>query len=131
YIDNQDYGSAIPYLKRLEDKADIPENRTFAQSNLMKGHYGQKDYAQTIAYAEKVLEAPKIDDRIKSDAKIMIARSAIATGNETLAESAYGEVREIASGELAAEAWYYDAYFKHRDGAFEASNASVQKLAKD
>src|SRR5690606_26580588 len=112
YIDNQDYGSAIPYLKRLEDKADIPENRTFAQSNLMKGHYGQKDYAQTIAYAEKVLEAPKIDDRIKSDAKIMIARSAIATCNETLAESAYGDARSIASGELAADAGYDDAYFK-------------------
>lgn len=131
YVEKQDYASAIPFLKRLEATADIPENRTFAQSNLMKGLYGQKDYAQTIAYAEKVLEAPKIDDRIKSDAKIMIARSAIATDNEALAETAYGEVREIASGELAAEAWYYDAYFKHRDGAFEASNTSVQKLAKD
>src|SRR5690606_24045406 len=131
YVEKQDFRSALPYLKRLESTADISENRTFAQSNLMKGHYGQKDYDQTIAYAEKVLAAPKIDDRIKSDAKVMIARSAIATDNATLAESAYRELRDIAIGELAAEAWYYDAYFKHGDGAYEASNESVQKLARD
>ncbi|MCB0372921.1 MAG: tetratricopeptide repeat protein, partial [Muricauda sp.] len=131
YVEKQDYNAAIPYLKQLESTAEILENRTFAQSNLMKGYYGQKDYGQTIAYAEKVLKAPKIDDRIKSDAQIMIARSAIATDNESLAKTAYQEVKKIATGELAAEAWYYDAYFKNQEGDFEASNVSVQKLAKD
>lgn len=131
YVEKQDYNSAIPYLERLESTAGIVENRTFAQSNLMKGYYGQKQYSQTIAYAEKVLKAPKIDDRIKSDAQIMIARSAIATDNERLAKTAYQEVQQIASGELAAEAWYYDAYFKNKEEDFEASNTSVQKLAKD
>ncbi|NDV43573.1 tetratricopeptide repeat protein [Flagellimonas sediminis] len=131
YVEKQDYTSAIPYLKQLENSAEITENRTFAQSNLMKGYYGQKDYSQTLAYAEKVLKAPKIDDRIKSDAQIMIARSAIATNNENLAKTAYQEVKKIATGELAAEAWYYDAFFKNADGNFESSNESVQKLAKD
>ncbi|SDQ52762.1 tetratricopeptide repeat protein [Flagellimonas zhangzhouensis] len=131
YVEKQDYNSAITYLERLESTAGIVENRTFAQSNLMKGYYGQKQYPQTIAYAEKVLKAPKIDDRIKSDAQIMIARSAIATDNERLAKTAYQEVQQIASGELAAEAWYYDAYFKNKEEDFEASNTSVQKLAKD
>lgn len=131
YVEKQDYQSAIPYLKKLESTADISENRTFAQSNLMKGYYGQKEYSQTIAYAEKVLKAPKIDDRIKSDAQIMIARSAIATNNEALAKTAYQDVKKIATGELAAEAWYYDGYFKNQDGEYEASNESVQKLAKD
>jgi TolA-binding protein len=131
YVEKQDYKSAIPYLKRLESSADIVENRTFAQSNLMKGYYGQEDYRQTIAYAEKVLKAPKIDDRIKSDAQIMIARSAIATNNEALAKTAYQDVKKIATGELAAEAWYYDAYFKNQEQDFEGSNVAVQKLAKD
>ena len=31
---------------------------------------------------------------------------------------------------MAAEALYYDAYFKTKEGKFDASNASVQKLAK-
>ena len=127
YVEKQDYTSAIPYLKQLENTAEITENRTFAQSNLMKGYYGQKDYSQTLAYAEKVLKAPKIDDRIRSDAQIMIARSAIATNNENLAKTAYQEVMKIATGELAAEAWYYDAFFKNAEGNFESSNESVQK----
>jgi len=131
YVEKQNYNAAIPYLKQLESSAEIIENKTFAQSNLMKGYYGQKDYGQTIAYAEKVQGAPKLDDRIKSDAQIMIARSAIATNNESLAKTAYLDVKKIATGELAAEAWYYDAYFKNKEGNFEASNEAVQKLAKD
>jgi TolA-binding protein len=131
YVGNKNYTSALPFLQRLESIADIQQNRTFARSNLMKGFYEQKNYDQTIAYAEKVLETDNIDDRIKSDAQIMIARSAIATGNEERAEKAYAEVLKIASGALAAEAWYYDAYFKQKGGSFEASNSSVQKLARD
>ncbi|TAI49547.1 tetratricopeptide repeat protein [Flagellimonas allohymeniacidonis] len=131
YVGREDYQNALPFLERLEQIAEISQNRTFAQSNLMKGYYGQKNYSQTIAYAEKVLAAPKIDNRIKSDAQIMIARSAISTGNERLAETAYREVKKIATGALAAEAWYYDAYFKNQNSDFEASNVSAQKLAKD
>ena len=131
YIVNKNYASALPFLQRLESIADIQQNRTFARSNLMKGYYEQKNYDQTIAYAEKVLATENIDNRIKSDAHIMIARSAIATGNEERAELAYSEVLKIASGGLAAEALYYDAYFKQKAESFEASNTSVQKLARD
>jgi hypothetical protein len=61
----------------------------------------------------------------------MIARSAIETGDESRAEQAYREVMKIATGETAAEALYYDAYFKNKAGDHAASNTSVQKLAKD
>ncbi len=131
YLGKEDYASALPYLQRLENQADIQQNRTFAQSNLMKGYYEQKDYGKTLAYAEKVLATPIIDNRIKSDAQIMIARSAIATGDEAKAEKAYADVLKIASGSTAAEALYYDAYFKSKAQDYENSNLSVQKLAKD
>ncbi len=131
YVSNQDYNGAVPYLEQLEQIAEIDQNRTFAQSNLMKGYYEKKNYDLTIAYAEKVLGAGKIDNRIKSDAQIMIARSAIETGDEVLAETAFKEVKKIATGQLAAEAWYYDAYFKNKAQDFEGSNVAVQKLAKD
>ncbi|MAU72051.1 MAG: hypothetical protein CML04_08135 [Pseudozobellia sp.] len=131
YIGKDDYTSALPYLERLEAQADIQQNRTFAQSNLMKGYYGQKNYDRTLAYAEKVLATSNIDNRIKSDAHIMIARSAIATGNEAKAKSAYATVLKIATGATAAEALFYDAYFKNQEQDFESSNISVQKLAKD
>ncbi|MFT6995666.1 MAG: TolA-binding protein [Maribacter sp.] len=131
YIGKQDYKNALPYLLKLETRANIQQNRTFAQSNLMKGFYEQRNYDKTLEYAEKVLATPSIDDRIKSDAQIMIARSAIATNDEGKAKSAYAKVLKIASGATAAEALYYEAYFKNKEGDAESSNIAVQKLAKD
>ena len=60
-----------------------------------------------------------------------MARAAFASANAEKAKSAYTEVQKTAKGELAAEALYYDAYFKNSAGNFEASNAAVQILAKD
>ena len=131
YIGKDDYKIALPYLLKLENQANIQQNRTFARSNLMKGYYGQRNYSKTLEYAEKVLATANIDNRIKSDAQIMIARSAIATSDEQKAKLAYGEVLKIASGATAAEALYYNAYFENKDRDYENSNVAIQKLAKD
>ncbi|WP_372974116.1 tetratricopeptide repeat protein [Muriicola sp.] len=126
-----DNSMAMKYLGQLETSADIPQNRTYARQNLMRLYYGQQDYQKTLLYADKVLAADGIDDRIRSDAQVMIARSAIKTGDEAKAEEAYGRVLKIATGILAAEALYHDAYFKQKRGALEASNTAVQKLARE
>lgn len=131
FLKSKAYDKAIPVLSRLETEADISQNKTFAESNLMKCYYEQKDYPNSVIYAEKVLLNPKTDNNVKSDAQIIIARAAIETGDETKARAAYAKLMTIAKGELAAEALYYDAYFKNKDKKFEASNASVQKLAKN
>ena len=131
FLKNDNYDKAIPVLLRLENEADFPQNKTFAQSNLMKCYYDKKDYDNSVVYAEKVLANPKTDSTVKSDAQIIIARAAIQTGDETIASSAYAKLQTIAKGELAAEALYYEAYFKNKDGKFEASNTVVQKLAKN
>ena len=131
HLEADDYDKALPYLQKLESSAEIQQNITFAQSNLMKIYYSRDNDSKTIAYAEKVLANNQIDDRIKSDAQIMIARSAIRTGDEAKAKIAYREVLKIAQGRLAAEALYYDAYFKNQEGLYQSSNDAVQKLAKD
>lgn len=130
-LDNNEKAKAIPVLLRLENEADFPQNKVFAQSNLMKCYYDKKDYSNSVVYAEKVLNNAKTDDNVKSDAQIIIARSAMQTGDEAKARSGYAKLLTIAKGELAAEALYYDAYFKNKDGKFESSNVAVQKLAKN
>lgn len=131
YIKKNDAAKSTATLKRLEAEADFPQNVTFAQANLMKNYYEAKDYPNAVVYAEKVLANPKTDDKIKSDAQIIVARSAIQTNDEGKARTAYAKLLTIATGELAAEALYYDAYFKNKDGKFEPSNAAVQKLTKN
>lgn len=130
-LDNKSNDQAIPFLIRLENEADFPQNKVFAQSNLMKCYYEKKEYTNSVIYADKVLNNPKTDDNVKSDAQIIVARSAMQTGDESKARAGYAKLLIIANGELAAEALYYDAYFKNKDGKFELSNAAVQKLAKN
>ncbi|MFO7720527.1 MAG: tetratricopeptide repeat protein [Gillisia sp.] len=131
YLEKRNYKDAIPLLKRLENEADFAQNVIYAQSNLMKSYYELKDYNLAVSYAEKVLADKTIEKNVQSDAQIIIARAAFETGNESRAKTAYAAVLKIATGEMAAEALYYDAYFKNKDGNFKASNESVQKLAKD
>ncbi len=131
HLEKSEYKEAIPLLKQLEGQTDSEQNLIYAQSNLMKSYSERDDYNNAVRYAEKVLANNNIEDKVKSDAQVIIARAALQTGDENRAKTAYTEVQKIAKGELAAEALYYDAYFKYRAGNYEASNAAVQILAKD
>ncbi len=131
FLEKEDYKTALPYLIRLEQEADFPQNIVFAQSNAMKASYELEKYHEAVEFADKVLQNEKIDNAVKSDAQIIIARSAMKTGDENKARTAYAEVAKIATGKLAAEALYYDAYFKNKSDQFEASNEAIQILAKD
>ena len=131
YLEKKDYKTALPYLVRLEMDADFPQNIVFAQSNAMKASFELEKYQEAVVFADKVLLNEKIENTVKSDAQIIIARSAMKTGDENKAKDAYAEVSKIATGRLAAEALYYDAYFKNKEEFYEASNKSIQILAKD
>ncbi|WP_297512388.1 tetratricopeptide repeat protein [Flavobacterium sp.] len=131
FLKKNEYTRATSVLERLELEADFPQNKTFAQANLMRAFYETQAYANAVVYAEKVLLNPKTDNKIKSDAQIIIARSAIKANDEAKARIAYANLLQIAKGELAAEALYYDAYFKNKEAKFAESNKVVQKLAKD
>ena len=120
YLKNSNWSKAIPVLKTLEDEADYPQNVLYAQYNLMNAYYQTEDYSSAKNYAEKVLANSNLDTKVKSDAKIIIARSAIKTGNEDKAKTAYADVEKIATGSVAAEALYYNAYFKNTEGKYKA-----------
>jgi hypothetical protein len=47
----------------------------------MKCYYDKQDYDNAVIYADKVLANAKTDDNV-SDAQIIIARSAMKTGDE-------------------------------------------------
>ncbi|MFH6936530.1 tetratricopeptide repeat protein [Flavobacterium sp. FlaQc-30] len=131
YLKAKDCDKSIPVLVRLENEADFPQNKSFAQANLMKCYYDKKDYNNSVVYADKVLQNAKTDANVKADAQIIVARAAMQTGDEEKAKAAYAKLSATSKGELAAEALYYDAYFKTKEGKFDASNVSVQKLAKN
>lgn len=131
FLKDKNCDKGIPILVRIETEADFAQNKTFAQANLMKCYYETKDYSKSVVYADKVLANLKAEENVKSDAQIIVARSAMQTGDEAKAKVAYAKLLTVSKGELAAEALYYDAYFKNKDGKFELSNTAIQKLAKN
>ena len=128
---SEDFKVVLNVLLRLESESKNPQNRLYAQSNLMKVYFQFEDYDAAIRYAETILQNSKTDVYIKSDAYIITARAAMKTNNEIKARAAYSQVQEIATGAMGAEAQYYEAYFINSDGDFEASNESVQVLIKN
>jgi len=128
YLEEENWDKGIALLQRLESEANHPQNLLFAQSNLMKGYYEKKDYTNAVAYAEKVLGKEKLDQVVEEDARIIIARSAIETGDFVTAEEYYTILDESASGELKAETLYYKAFFLHDFESYEDSNKEVQNL---
>ncbi|MGB1307691.1 MAG: tetratricopeptide repeat protein [Oceanihabitans sp.] len=122
---------ALPVLKRLENEASFPQNIIFAQSNLMKAFFELQNYKDAVVYAEKVYQHTNLDNKLKSDAQVIIARSSMQTGDELKAQKAYAQLELTAIGETAAEALYYNAYFKNKEAKYKASNVVTQQLAKD
>jgi TolA-binding protein len=131
FLKAKDCDKAVPVLVRLSEESDSAQNQNFAQANLMKCYYDKKDYNNSVIYADKVLQNQKADANVKADAQIIVARAAMQTGNEEKAKTAYAKLLATSKGELAAEALYYDAYFKTKEGKYDASNIAVQKLAKN
>ena len=131
YLKKQNWEKALPLLIKLENEADSEQNIIFAQSNLMKGNYALNNYDKAVNYADIILQKEKIEDQIKSDAQIIIARAAFKTNDINKSQEAFKIVENSASGKLKAEAIYYDALFKYQDGNYKNSNLIIQKLASE
>ncbi|MCL7763644.1 tetratricopeptide repeat protein [Polaribacter sp. Z014] len=128
FLEKNEFENAIQILDRLELEAYTTENVLFAQSNLMKGYYETKAYEQAITYAKKILAKDKLNDQLENDAKIIIARASFINKDFYTAEEYYTELESKASGELKAEALYYNAYFKNQQKEYADSNKTVQNL---
>lgn len=131
WLKQSQWDMAVPYLVKLEKVASHSQNVLFAQSNLMKAYYQSGDYTKAELYADKCLNNALADSKVKSDAQLIIARSAVKNGNMSKARTTYEALQPMAQGEVKAEALYYDAYFKHLDGNYKNSNVVVQKIASD
>lgn len=124
-------GDPIQSLEKLLVMAQDPQNRSYAMTNLMRLSYEKKDFNKLRNYAQQVLIIEGLDFQIKQDAQIMLARSAQEQGDAKEAAAAYLSLKNVATGELGAETWYWLAYYKQQTKDFEGSNVLVQELAKN
>jgi tetratricopeptide (TPR) repeat protein len=125
------FAKAIPILIKLEATADFPQNKAYAQSNLMKAYYETEQYDKAVSYANKVLGDSSTDANVRSDAQLIIARSSFKRNEMAAAKRGYTEVLKNSNGAIAAEANFYKAYFENEEGKHELAIATVQSLSKN
>jgi tetratricopeptide (TPR) repeat protein len=123
--------TTIPALQQLEELAEFSQNITYAQSNLMKLFYQIEDFENAQQYAHIVKSTNGISDQIITDAQVIIARSAWRTNDLATAKSAYAVVQETSVGSLAAEAFYYKAFFEYKEGQYQKAINTVQSITKN
>ena len=131
YLTANDEVNAKRVLTQLETEASNDSNKLFAQSNLMKLAFDADDMTTAAKYANSLAANTKVDKRIKADATAISARVAFVNKDTATARKLYEQLNGIATGELKAEALYYDAYFKNADKKYDASNKVVEKLVKE
>lgn len=131
YLTAKDQTNAKRVLSQLENDASNDANKLFAQSNLMKMAYDDGDLANAAKYANILAANNKVDKRIKADAAAISARVAFKNNDTANARKLYEQLNTIATGDLKAEALYYDAYFKNADKKYDASNKTIEKLVKE
>jgi outer membrane protein assembly factor BamD (BamD/ComL family) len=131
FLDKEDCKTASTYLLSLEQITTNAQNILYAQTNLMQCYNDQQDFDNAIKYADKVYNNKKADNALKSDAKVIVARTSFKKNDMERAKTEYAAIQKIAKGELAAEALYYEAFFKNYDKKYEASNKVVEKFAKN
>ncbi len=130
-IELNNYSEAIIYLERLEKSAEVDENLIYSVSNLMRIYYESKDYDKAITYGDKLISLKNINDKVKTDANLFIARSSINLGDKNRALDAYIKLENDSNREFAVEALYYKAlhYFDKKD--YLNSNLVIEKISNE
>ncbi|MCK5781601.1 MAG: tetratricopeptide repeat protein [Flavobacteriales bacterium] len=129
YLKNTDTTKAISALDRLLKVAELPQNKTYADINLMRLYNGKGDLDKALESATIVAMNTKVSDKVKSEAELIIARGAMSKGDIDLAKRSYEKLMITSKGEVKAEAMYYNAYFLNSNEQYEESNKVIFEIA--
>lgn len=121
----QDYAQALEWYKQLEQLAEDPKSVSSAKIGLMRTNYQQKNYADAIAYANKVLSLENPSKELKNEAHYDIAQSLLAMQKYDEAFAEFKALANTAKNEMGAEAAYNVAYIYYLKNDYKQSQKSV------
>lgn len=113
-FDLKDYAKAISYFEKLETAAEYRSNISIARTGIMRSYYALNDYPKSIEAATKLISTEKLDDQMKAESYLVIAKSALSIDSIGKAISAFDNVTKFNKGEMSAEAKYNLAYIQYK-----------------
>lgn len=131
YFSRQNWEMALERYAALERQAAYPENRRTATIGLMRTNFKLEKNEQSVQYANKVLKMDKLDVDLEQEAHIILAKSAIKSGDRAVARREFLWVEDKAANVFRAEAKYYLAELEFDEGRYEESQKRIFDLLQN
>ena len=117
---NKAYDRAIPHYAKLEQTADLRDNIIYAQTGLMRSYFKNKQYDQSLLYAQKLLSSDKVSNEIEAEAHLTNGRCALLTDDFATAKKEFQATAKQSSA-VGAESRYNLALIEYKQNNFKAS----------
>jgi TolA-binding protein len=127
---NENYPDALAYYKRLSLLGQYKNNLLEAEIGQMRCNYKLNNYQGAIANAFITLEDDKIDQNIKTEANLIIAKSNLQLESPVEAMSYLDKVMSSGVPSQAAEAMYLKARVQFNMDALDSAEALVFLLVE-
>lgn len=124
------FPKAIEHFKELEKMPDNSDQLLQARSNVMRLSARLGNTAESEEYAKKLLETEKVDEDMKNEAKLILARAELKSENWDAALSDFQKLRKVNS-EIGAEARYSIALIYFNKGDYKHCEKSVFDLVDE
>ena len=128
YCLNKQYNNALIYLEMLEQRELLPTQNVSIMVNKQRCYCGNDDYANAIACGENILKEEKAGNEAKEEARIIIARSALALKNYELATTHFTALSKQNKSEIASESLYNLAFIEFSKGNMEAAEKKIFEI---
>ncbi|MGV6846325.1 MAG: tetratricopeptide repeat protein [Lutibacter sp.] len=130
YLKENNWLLAQPLLSKLEKIATNSDNLDYAKLNLMKSYFELKQYEKAEKFAKILIQSYKRNIKIKNDAQLILARSAIRNKNFNQAKESYSFLENSSNNAIKVEALYYKSFFENSNKQFQESNNTIKKIVK-
>ncbi|MCK5774553.1 MAG: tetratricopeptide repeat protein [Bacteroidales bacterium] len=124
----KDYKSALVAYNRLKEVTEYKKINYDARIGIMRCYWNLENADQALKSAEDVLTIGDVDEHIRIEAKMIIAKTHYAQTKDSLAYNEFAVVSDSSSGELSAEARYLMAEIKYNAGDYEQSESLIYDI---
>ena len=97
----------------------------------MNAYYKSNDFNKALDVVQKVLEIKQLNSKIKWDAYDILAHASLKINDSLSAKKAFKVLEKSPVDELAAEAYYFDAYHFFLIKDYKKSNEIIADLSQN
>lgn len=125
------YTEALDMYRTLEENAENKTNITIAVVGQMRCNYEAGNFAQTIMYAQRVLDNPATDNTLAAEAWLLNGRASVNLRRTEQARTAFSEAVKLSQGAHGAEALFNLAQIAFDMRDYATSESNIFKLSSD